>query len=161
LLGAGISTMLVYFPGLFWRPGALVVGLLAVILGLGRIFFPDNLAAGGFKVPRHWEAWGASRYLGVFGVFLGMGFVTTMPSSTMVVLIAWMWHLHVLGLILITFEAFALGRIVTTASAIAGRKDPGDSPARADMAIRRMSYLPRVEAATSIALGAALLAFGA
>jgi hypothetical protein len=159
LLGAGISTVVVYSLGLLWRPSALLVGVLAVILGLGRVFFPRNVAAGGWKVPRNWELWGPVRYLGAFGLFLGMGFVTTMPSPTMVVLIAWMWHLHSLPLILVTFEGFALGRVLTTALMFADRDGaPVDGADRANALIAKLSFLPRIEAVTSMALGVALFA---
>lgn len=162
LLGAGISTLVVYGLGLLWRPSALLVGVLAVLLGLGRVFFPRNVAAGGFKVPRRWEIWGPVRYLGAFGLFLGMGFVTTMPSPTMVVLIAWMWHLHTLSLILVTFEGFAFGRILTTALIFAGRDGmPVDEADRANAVIAKLSFLPRIEAVTSMVLGVALFALAA
>lgn len=151
--------MVVYVLGLVWRPSEIMVGLLALILGAGRVFRPDHVAAGGFKVPRHWEAWGPPRYLGAFGLLLGMGVVTTMPSPTMVVLVLWMWHLHALPLILLSFEAFAIGRIAPTAITVASSKGSlGDVPVTANAVIDRMSHLPRVEAAISLLLGLTLLA---
>ena len=41
-----------------------------------------------------------------------------MPSPAMLALLLWMWHLHAFLVIAVTFEVFALGRLLTTLAAL-------------------------------------------
>jgi hypothetical protein len=57
---------------------------------------------------------GIGRFLGAFGLMLGMGFITTMPSPAMVALLFLLWHVHSLWFTIVVFEAFAITRGLTT-----------------------------------------------
>jgi len=160
LAGALVSACLVYLVGWSWRPGAAVVGVVALFLGLMRVFWPGNVAIGGFKVPRDWEAWGPRRFLAAFGLLLGMGVVTTMPSATMLALVVWMWYLHTLSLIVLTFVAFAMGRLLTTATLSMQRRSSKDVEAMADALMKGIAHLPRVEAVVALVLGLTVLVAG-
>jgi dipeptide/tripeptide permease len=153
-----MTALILYLLGKLWRPGLLVVGLLALVLACGRLIRPDNVAIGGFKVPREWEAWGRGRYLSVFGFLLGMGVITTMPSPVMLVLVAWVWNVDSLAWASITFGIFAVGRLIGTIATVLGQgRAQGDVAKAADMVIERMSYLARLEALVTIALGVVVI----
>jgi MFS family permease len=158
VVGGLITSLLIYLLGSLWRPSSLVVGVAALVLGVLRFVRPDNLAVGGWKVPRHWSSWGRRRYLGVFGLFLGMGFVTTMPSPAMVALMAWMWHLHALVLIIVTFEAFVAGRLLTTlVSHFAQVRSTQDVVLTVNAVQDKTAYVSRAEAVLSVILGLSVL----
>jgi hypothetical protein len=158
VLGALVSSGLIYLLGLVWRPSLLVAGSLAAALGVLRFLFPDRVAAGGFKVPRDWAVWGISRFLGAFGLLLGMGFVTTMPSPAMLALFVLLWHVHTLWFIIVTFEAFAITRALTTFAALfLQARDSGDVVVAADTVVDKLRHVPRAEAIIAIALGITLL----
>jgi hypothetical protein len=159
VLGALLSSGLVYLLGVLWRPSLLVAGCLAAALGVLRFLFPDRVAAGGFKVPRDWAAWGIGRFLGAFGLLLGMGFVTTMPSPAMLALFVVLWHAHSLWFTIVTFEAFAITRGLTTFATLSRQaRDSDDVVAAADTLVDKLRHVPRAEAAVAIALGITLLA---
>ncbi len=159
VLGALISSGVVYLLGLLWRPSLLLAGGLAAALGILRFVYPDRVAAGGFKVPRDWAAWGIGRFLGAFGLMLGMGFVTTMPSPTMLALLFLLWHAHSLWFTIVTFEVFALTRGLTTFATLSLQaRDSGDVVVAADTLVEKLKRVPRAEAVVSIALGVTLLA---
>jgi hypothetical protein len=161
LVGALISSCVIYLLGSLWRPGVLLAGVLAVVLGVLRFLWPDRVALGGFKVPRDWAAWGIQWFLSAFGLMLGMGFVTTMPSPAMLALLVWMWHVHNFVFIVVTFEVFAIGRLLMTLVTLHEQmRSAGDVVAVADLLVDRMAYIPRVEAAVSAGLGLVLLIAG-
>lgn len=152
--GAVVSGSILYLLSRLWRPGVLVVGVLALALACGRLFRPDSVAIGGFKVPREWEAWGRGRYLSAFGFLLGMGVITTMPSPVMIALIAWVWHVGSLDWAIVTFGLFGVGRLIGTVATIASQpRMRGGVTAAADVVIERMSYLPRLEVLAAVGLG--------
>jgi hypothetical protein len=159
VLGALISAGLIYLLGLLWRPSLLVAGSLAAALGILRFLYPDRVAAGGFKVPRDWAAWGIGRFLGAFGLMLGMGFITTMPSPAMLALLVLLWHVHSLWFTIVAFEAFAITRGLTTSETLyLQARNSGDVVVAADTLVDKLRHVPRAEAAVSIALGITLLA---
>lgn len=156
--GALISSSIIYALGLFLRPAALLVGILAISLGVARLLQPDRVAFGGLKVPRDWARWGIGPFLSAFGLMLGMGFITTMPSPAMLALLFWMWHIHTFLLIVVTFEVFAIGRLLTTLMTLHRQaRSANDVVAVADAVVDKMAYLPRAEAAVSVSLGMVLL----
>jgi hypothetical protein len=158
LAGGLISSLLIFLLGSLWRPGALVVGVIALLLGVLRFIRPDTIGFGGWKVPREWSSWGLRRYLVVFGVFLGMGVVTTMPSPAMLALVAWTWHLHSLPLIAATFGAFVAGRLLTTVvSHYEQLKSAQDVVLAVNAVEDKIAYAPRAEAVASVILGLSVL----
>ena len=159
MLGALISSGIIYLLGLLWRPSLLIAGSLAAALGIMRLVYSDRVAAGGFKVPRDWAAWGIGRFLGAFGLMLGMGFITTMPSPAMLALLFLLWHAHALAFTVVTFEAFAITRGLTTfATVYVQARYSDDVVVAADTLVDKLRLVPRAEAVVSIALGITLLA---
>jgi hypothetical protein len=159
VLGALISSGIIYLLGLLWRPSLLVAGSLAAALGILRLLYPDRVAAGGYKVPRDWAVWGIGRFLGAFGLMLGMGFITTMPSPTMLALLFLLWHAHSLVFIIVIFETFAITRGLTTfATLFLQARNSDDVVLAADTLVDKLRQVPRAEAVVSIALGITLLA---
>jgi hypothetical protein len=158
VVGGAVSSAIFYLLGSLWRPNLVTVGILALVLGVIRVFRPNTVAIGGFKVPRNWTAWGVQRFLGAFGVLLGMGVVTTTPSPTMLVIVVWMLHLHSFPLILVTFEAFVAARLLTTAAVLYSQWAAAqDVVLSADAFVDKIARVPRLEAACSIILGLILL----
>jgi hypothetical protein len=153
-IGAAVTAEVVYALGVAWRPLPLVVAVVAAVLGVIRIFRPRTVAIGGFKVPRHWERLGPVGYLGVFGLFLGTGVITTMPAPTMVALIIWVWMAHSVSMGLLILSLFALGRVLTSAAGGVVRFRVSTSGSMAvDTVESAVAYLARVEGATCAALG--------
>lgn len=147
-----------YLLGGIWKPPTLVVAGLAVTLGAVRLARTHTVATGGFKVPRHWEALGPTPYMGIFGALLGLGVVTTMPSTTMIALVGWTWHTHQLDAGMLTFGLFTFGRLATTAAMWARHHRRGEHlAAAADATEQRSTHLARAEACTSILLGSILV----
>ena len=66
---------------MIWSPGRALVACLAIVLGGLRFARPRTIGMGGFKVPQHWAAFGDAPYMALFGFFLGMGLVTTVPCT--------------------------------------------------------------------------------
>jgi hypothetical protein len=156
--GALISSGIIYALGLLLKPAALLVGILAIILGIARFMQPDRVAFGGLKVPRDWARWGIGPFLSAFGLMLGMGFVTTMPSPAMLALLLWMWRIHTFLLIVVAFEVFAIGRLLTTLMTVHWQvRSSKDVVAVADAVVDRMALIPRAEATVSVSLGLVLL----
>jgi hypothetical protein len=154
VIGALFTGLILYLLSKLWRPGALAVGVLALALACGRLFRPDSVAIGGFKVPREWEVWGRGRYLSAFGFLLGMGVITTMPSPMMLALIAWVWNVGSLAWATITFGMFGVGRLVGTVATIVGQsRVQGDATIAADVVIQRLIQLARLEVLTAVGLG--------
>jgi hypothetical protein len=148
----------VYSLGFLWRPEVLLAGVLAAVLGVLRFLWPDRVAFGGFKVPRDWSSWGIRRFLSAFGLLLGMGFVTTMPSPAMLALLVSLWHVHNFLFIVVTFELFAIGRLLTTLVTLHEQmRSDSDVVAVADLMADRTASIARVEAAVSVGLGIVLL----
>jgi hypothetical protein len=143
---------------MIWSPGRALVACLAIVLGGLRFARPRTIGMGGFKVPQHWAAFGDAPYMALFGFFLGMGLVTTVPSTVMVVLAAWVWHAHNLVLAAAVFWSFALGRLGTTVAAWAlSRRSQEEAFVTANEVERRIAGVARVEAAVAIALGFVLV----
>lgn len=69
---------------------------------------------GGFLVPRHWEKWGQTRFVSAFGVLLGMAFITTLPSVTLIALGLAVWYLHAVWIAIAVLGSFAAGRLAAT-----------------------------------------------
>jgi len=90
---------------------------MAVCLGCIRLLRQGTVGIGGFEVPRHWESVGPIAYLGLFGIFLGAGIITTMPSATMTALILWVWMAHKISVCLLVLMVFAVGRFGSSAAA--------------------------------------------
>jgi hypothetical protein len=152
-----ISAALLTALGALWAFSASQVALILLVLALFRFVRPKTVAVGGYKVPRDWERWGPSRYLGVFGFFLGLGFVTTMPSPVMIGLLAWTWHLRNLGLAIVTFMAFAVGRSLPSLKVYLASRREEDVKEAADTMARRVPGVGLAEAGVATALALVLL----
>lgn len=162
-VGATVTASILYVLGTFWIPSMLMIGSIALVLGAIRFLRPNTVALGGFEVPRHWEILGPVPYLSVFGVFLGTGLITTMPSATMVALVLWAWEAHNLALIAAVFWGFAAARLGTSvAASVTSRRLHAPGEFAADTVEQRVRFLARVEAMVCLALGVILLtaAFG-
>jgi hypothetical protein len=155
--GGLISAALLTALGALWAFSASQVALILLVLALFRFVRPKTVAVGGYKVPRDWERWGPSRYLGVFGLFLGLGFVTTMPSPVMIGLLAWTWHLRNLGLAIVTFMAFAFGRSLPSLKVYLASRREEDVKEAADAMARRVPVVGLAEAGVATALALVLL----
>jgi len=152
-----ISAALLTALGALWAFSASQVALVLLVLALFRFVRPKAVAVGGYKVPRDWERWGPSRYLGVFGFFLGLGFVTTMPSPVMIGLLAWTWHLRDLGLAIATFMVFAVGRSLPAMNVYLASRREEDVKEAADTMARRVPVVGLAEAGVATALALMLL----
>lgn len=102
--------MALYLLGSLARPPVAIVAAVCIVLGGIRAWRPKAVPKGGILVPRHWERWGDTWFLFVFGLFLGFGFITTLPSVTMLALALGVWYLHNLYAGLVIWTMFAFGR---------------------------------------------------
>ncbi len=155
--GGLISAALLTAFSALWAFSASQVALILLVLAFFRFARPKTVAIGGYKVPRDWERWGPGRYLGVFGIFLGLGFVTTMASPVMIGLLAWTWHMRDLGLAIATFMVFALGRSVSALNVYLAARREDDAKEAADTMARRVPVFGLAEAGVASALALMLL----
>jgi hypothetical protein len=89
-----------------------------VILVAGIGWFGRNLPSVGFEVPLGWRRLGDYGYATVFGLCLGTGWLTRVPSLGFYVINAWMLlSEHPQGAYL-SFMAFALGKSVPAGVAL-------------------------------------------
>lgn len=93
--------------------GALLLGI-AALGSLALLAAGDLPVATGspWRVPRNWAARGHSTYAGVFGLALGGGFFTALPSVGLIGLVLWALLSASTWAVVIGFVAFALGRIL-------------------------------------------------
>jgi len=109
-----ITGLLLYAIGLWVRPPLALAAAACIALGLVRACWPAAVPIGGFLVPRHWEKWGQTRFVSVFGLLLGMAFVTTLPSLTLIALGLAVWYLHAIWIAVAVLGSFAAGRLAAT-----------------------------------------------
>jgi hypothetical protein len=76
---------------------------------IARIF-PNIFPGSRWRIPKSWGARGSKFYAAVFGLVLGAGFVTALPSPSFYVLLAWGASAASVGGIFAGFLAFALAR---------------------------------------------------
>ena len=156
VLGA-LSTATVLMTLAFWiQVPTAVVGLLLLVLAPFRIARPTTVAPGGWKVRREWERWGTTRYMAVFGWFLGLGFVTTMASPLLVACALWTLSQGHWPVAIPTFLAFAAGRLMTTVATTFDESFACDTSA-ADKIVRAVSPFGVVEGIAGAATGVLIL----
>lgn len=109
-----ITALLLYAIGLWLRPPVALVAAACIALGLVRMRWPTAVPIGGYLVPRHWEKWGQTRFVSAFGLLLGMAFVTTLPSLTLIALGLAVWYVHALPIAVAVLGSFAAGRLAAT-----------------------------------------------
>lgn len=132
------------------------VALLLIVAAPFRVLRPVLVAPGGWKVRREWERWGTVRYMGVFGYFLGLGFVTTMASPLFVVCSLWVVTQGETSLAIFTMMAFATGRIVTTVATSFNESFACGTNA-ADKVVDSIRPIGRIEGLVGLATGVLLL----
>lgn len=109
-----ITALLLYAIGLWLRPPLALVAVACIALGLVRMCWPTAVPIGGYLVPRHWEKWGQARFVSAFGLLLGMAFVTTLPSLTLIALGLAVWYVHAIAIAVAVLGSFAAGRLAAT-----------------------------------------------
>jgi hypothetical protein len=137
------------------RPNALCVAVVLVALGLVA---PSGWGRGGWRVPRQWESWGSTRYLFVFGYAIGLGFLTAIPSLTLIGFQVWAWSLPARGVLAAAEASFVLGRLLdpVLSGYQAGRQ--GDIVRATDRLVVRIAALGRLEPVVAFALAGVLVA---
>lgn len=156
LAGAATTALILTGLGQIIQIPLWVVAALLLVAAPFRILRPTLVAPGGWKVRREWERWGTVRYMGVFGYFLGLGFVTTMASPLFVVCVLWATSQGDTTLALFTLLAFGTGRIVTTV-ATSFDDSFACSTSAADKVIEGIRPFGRVEGLAGVATGVLLL----
>ncbi|MCZ9880855.1 hypothetical protein [Arthrobacter sp. B2a2-09] len=156
VLGALTTATVLMALALWIQVPAVVVGLLLLVLAPFRIARPMSVAPGGWKVRREWERWGTTRYMAVFGWFLGLGFVTTMASPLFVVCALWALSQGHWAVAVFTFLAFAVGRLTTTVATTFDESFACDTSA-ADKIVRAVSPLGIIEGIAGAATGVLML----
>lgn len=110
LVTIGISQLVAFPSGV---TGALVLTL--ALAGCVAIFARGDMstaAGSAWRVPRNWAAVGHSTYAAVFGVALGAGFITALPSVGLLGIFLWAVADAKPVIVLVVFVAFALGRVL-------------------------------------------------
>ncbi|MET4783735.1 hypothetical protein [Glaciihabitans sp. UYNi722] len=129
-----------------------------IIVGALRLFRATTMLPGGWKVRRMWERWGALRFMGVFGFFLGLGFVTTIVSPGFFLMAAWSVQSGTLYVPAAIFAGFAGGRIATSLIAAAGdAKSSSVICQTVDTVKSRITPLGYIEGGLAVLIGIALL----
>lgn len=156
VLGALTTATVLMTLALWIQVPVAVVGLLLLVLAPFRIARPTTVAPGGWKVRREWERWGTTRYMAVFGWFLGLGFVTTMASPLFVVCALWALSQGNWSVAVFTFLAFAAGRLMTTVATTFGESYARDTSA-ADKVVRAVLPFGIFEGIAGAATGVLML----
>ncbi len=157
LAGAvGVAAAWHWLGTLAGHPPRWALGLLAVLLALvaGELL-PLRLPGSPWRVPRSWGRLGHVGYASVFGIALGTGLATALPSPGLYALVAWGLAAPGWPAVWPVFGAFAAGRAVPllvvaahadrrrghpdqeleTASRIASRLSPAESMLFAALAV--------------------------
>lgn len=143
---------------LFLQPGPLVVAVVLAVLGLASLRAPVKWGFGGWRVPRGWEAWGPSRYLFVFGYALGLGFLTAVPSLTLVGFQLWVWSLPAWTALVLGEASFVLGRLLVPVITAYQARAGDDVVLTADRLAARVVRFGYLEPTIALALAAVLAA---
>jgi len=158
LVGSLVTGALVAGLGILIPPfGAIWLAIPFLVVGALRIFRPTTVVPGGWKVRRVWERWGLVRYMGVFGFFLGLGFVTTIVSPSFFLLIAWGLGSATIFAPLAAFAGFAGGRVVTTLISASGdARGSSTTCVTVDSVKTRIRVLGSIEGVLTVLIGIAL-----
>lgn len=118
-------------------PGFLIaaLGALAVLSVLGKV--PDV----GWQVPRHWVDFGFGVGSFLYGLFLGVGFLTKAPYGVWLATLLLVMSRHSPTLALVAAVAYALGRWAPIAAAMLGHRIGRDYH---DVAAWMISRSPKV-----------------
>jgi hypothetical protein len=101
---------------LLWVPWSIVPSA-AVVAGIAGAL-GVRLRGSTWRVPKRWARNGHLVYSGMFGLALGTGFMTALPSIAMLVLYAWALVAPSWSLIWPVFLVFAVARFGTTIASV-------------------------------------------
>jgi hypothetical protein len=148
--GSAALGVTLHLIGSWVRPPDLLVGATAVIAAAMAGGLVPSLPASRWRIPRSWSTFGEGPFVLLFGLVLGLGVLTALPSFGFYVLIAW----GLTASFYVTwpaFLAFAAGRAVPVVAAAALWR--GDEITEGTSRLRRR--MRALRGAEAVILGAA------
>ncbi len=158
LIGALATSLVVYFLGhlIGGPPGVLVAAVAFFCAGIGAGVLPNLLPNSSWRIPQAWARWGQAWYAMAFGMALGIGFLTAIPSVGFYVLILGALTLNSIEAVAAVFLAYGFARalpIPLVAIAAALHRPPDNSTEQ----VRRLANLALpLEVAVLVMVGVTL-----